>query len=265
MKLKQILTPISPHLKAPRPERDPRLAQRETPIPAPRAVPIEPEPEPDPEALKAEREGTTPAAPLPPESSAGPSPEQPESQPEQAEAPPGEETGDESAEQPGEETTEEDTFYEDLPQKKTPNWSRRLLIWLVLPVALVGAIAWLVLFILKPAPGETVTAVQPQAGTAVQRANPQPAAAKADLGPVELTLALENQTLESYLQQFQQQEIVASTNPRGIFVNSVFIPEGSPVNPRFGLILVQVEPSPEGTLIDLVDADRQPYRIALSR
>lgn len=248
LKLKQILTPISPHLTAPRPEADPRLEKKVSIKPAPRAVPIEPEPEPE---IPLESHDGAPGEEAGPPLPLAPGDEQ---------APPGEDPEEQEAED--NESPEEAEGVEPVGADK--KWTKRLVVWMAVPVLLVAAIAWLALVILKPPesephPGKTVTRqVLQNAANASSKGS-----ANANVSPVELTLALEKQTVESYIEQLKKQEIIPSEKPRGIYINSVFIPEGHPLNPNLGLSLMQVELSPQGALIDLQDQANATYRIAL--
>jgi hypothetical protein len=252
LKLKQILKPLSPHLTAPRPERDPRLEKKEVPKPSPQAVPVELEPEPVPEPSS--------GIPVEEESEAPPQPVQPLPPEEQ-------ETATEAEEEAGAEE-EEAADKQAGPEsggRPAPKWSRRLLLWLGAPVVLLAGIAWLLVYIFSPGEPELAAVSQEQLVAALERskAKAEGTASTADLSPVDLTLAIEGQTVDSYLEKLRRQEIIPSTQPRGIFVNSVFVPEGGILNPRLGLFLVQVEVSAYGSLIDLQDASHQSYRIAL--
>lgn len=253
LRLKKLLTPISPHLTAARPERDPRLEdlrEQKEPEEAPRAVPVEPEPEP----VK------------PPEA------EEPKPLLGDEEVP--QETVKPEYEEPAEdvEAPEPEPEPEPLPRPdelemvygRKPDWRKRLVLWLGAPVLILAAIVYLVTVLLDPFGQSPESSPPAGAGTAGMAGAPlRESTPSSAISPLELSIVLENLNLAGYLDQLRRQELVPSETPRGLYVNSVFIPEGSLINPRLGLTLAYVEISPVGFLFDLQDAEGTPYRVAI--
>jgi hypothetical protein len=265
LKLKQILTPLSPHLTAPRPERDPRLEKKEPPIPTPKAVPIEPEPEPEPEPESALGTGTAPAGDSVEGAEAPPAaPREIESSPatpEELGLPPEEETGKEET-VPVEAAEEESV--EPVAQKTAQPAKRgkkRLLI-LLLPVVIVVAILALLQYLFDPL-GLKIEPIAelPDPGLVRQVAQPKQQEESSNAGSKELADSLEGQSMEDYLGRLKSLPMTLSDNPKGIFIGSVFFNEGSMVNPELDLKLRSI--LPDASAIVLVDGSGNTYRIAL--
>jgi hypothetical protein len=91
--------------------------------------------------------------------------------------------------------------------------------------------------------------------------------AQAEIGPTEegglsgKPLEETRTSLQGFLNALQEQPLTASTSPRGVFINSVFIPEGMPLDKRVGVIfsslLIEdgkafiIVSSPDGTKLTL--------------
>lgn len=71
--------------------------------------------------------------------------------------------------------------------------------------------------------------------------------------------------LQAYLDRLEAHRLIPSANPRGIFVDTVFIPEGAVLDPRIGLILSAVTESNDGTRVLLTSEDGSPVEITLTR
>ena len=256
LKLKQILTPLSPHLTAPRPETDDRLTKKDSFTPSPKAVPIAPEPELTEEELAAREkaggimaEGTSPQIETTP-----PTPEELGLQPDEA---PGEER--KAAEPDGEERKKPEPKKAPAPSRKPK--SRKLALTLVLPVILLAAIAFLVNSLFDPL-GLKIQPIErlPDLTLSKKAAESKvPTAGESDSS--QLLDALELETVEEYISLLEEKAVLAGAGAGGLFINAVYYRTGAVVNPRHGLSLVSVDGDSQTILLE--DAAGQAYRIAM--
>jgi hypothetical protein len=256
LKLKQILTPLSPHLTAPRPERGERIEkEKKAFIPSPEAVPVEPEPEPTPEELASLDTG---APPPPTKPEAGP-PREIETSP-----PTDEELGLTDGETPQETAPQSDSPE---PQKKNPVQkpapkakARKLVFALLVPVILIIAILALVQYLFDPL-GLKIKPIEELPDLALADAKPLATTnlLEESQGSEDLLENLENQELASYLSVLKTRQIFPSSNPKGIFIDSVLFTEGDRLNPYMGLDLVEIDL--EAGSFRLEDQSGQSYSI----
>jgi len=90
----------------------------------------------------------------------------------------------------------------------------------------------------EPAP---IPAAPPPASAADAPAAGRAAPATADTVASPAMPAESPQSLHEFLQVLRQSRLVASSSPRGLFVGTIFIPEGALVNPELGISLESVE------------------------
>lgn len=237
--LKQLLKPLSPHLKVEQTEKDDRFKEFKPRMEIPRAVPIDPEPElapherpPSPDGTPLDMLGTEPGLGGQSLPAHGIEPH----------------TGreltlqknrvHESVEPPEEEQENEEM--EELVSTPAPKPGRFRKI--ALPVAAVLAAVAAIQYFLDPL-GLSIDPIKPAKPVVVEQAEQVGAETEmpASMAPVALSLELDNITVESFLGLLEKQVIIASEQPRGAIIDSVFYPEGSKVNPELGLVLSSVE------------------------
>lgn len=90
---------------------------------------------------------------------------------------------------------------------------------------------------------------------------PKEAIPRDDSGLAGTPLEVGRTSLQNFLNALQEQPLTASTSPRGVFVDSVFIPEGMPLDKQAGVIFSGLEiegnqayivvTSPDGTKLTL--------------
>jgi hypothetical protein len=255
LKLKQILTPLSPHLTAPRPEADKGVQKKKAFKPSPKAVPVEPEPEPTPEELESSTTDSLKPVPAPEAST----PREIETSP-----PTDEELGLEK-EEASEEPPKKEQAGKPAAKKAAPApkpKARRLVFALLIPVVLLAAILLLVHYLFDPF-GLKIKPIEelPDVSLIRETAQPAPSIEPRDAGSALLLDALEEQTIEGYLANLQRQRIFVCSNPKGIFIDSVLFTEGTPINPQLGLELAEVDM--EGDSFSLQDGTGQSYRLDL--
>ena len=136
LKLKQILTPLSPHLKAPRPKVEKRVESKTAYKPSPKAVPVEPEPELTPEELAAREK-------IMPPGESKESPEGESSPPVEGESSPEEDTADSQEEPNAEESGEVEPAKKPAATPAAPGTRRRPTTGSRPPGRVRGATSWL--------------------------------------------------------------------------------------------------------------------------
>ena len=266
LKLKKILTPLSPHLKAPREERDPHRQNPKSFHPSPQAEPVEPE-EPVLERPRAE--------PLPLYEIEPPRPEElnphlPEAGIESGAGEWGEgapeEPSPEEEREAAEAEEEEEAEEPAAPPRRGPSPRRRGLQF-ALGVILLAAAAFLALRVFSPFGGSSETVPMKNAATDRSRtaATGGTGTPYGDLEPIDLLVQMESETAEEYINRLQKEPIFPAREPRGIFIDRVFFPEGSSLNPKLGIRLTGIEFSGRETTITLQDSESNPYTIAVNR
>lgn len=260
LKLKQLLTPLSPHLTAPRRDRDPRLDKKEAPVPTPHAVPIKPEPEPEP----APSEGPVAAEGAEPGAVEAPAaPREIETSPptrEELGLPP-EEEGENAPAEPSEKPEEAAKKAVRKPAPPARRGKKGLLI-LLLPVIIVAAILFLAQYLFDPL-GLKIEPIEelPDPSLVRRTAEPEAPEPSTNAGSRELADAIEDQSLADYLARLEGLGLTVSDNPEGLFIGSVFFQEGGMINPELGLQLQSI--LPEASVVVLADRSGNTYRIAL--
>jgi hypothetical protein len=71
--------------------------------------------------------------------------------------------------------------------------------------------------------------------------------------------------LQAYLQRLQTHRLIPSDSPKGVFVDSVFVPEGAMLDPRTGLTLSAISESTDGAALILTQGDGPSISIPLNR
>lgn len=221
--------------------------------PVPEAQPFEePEEAPPPDDLKTVMEAPPAEASTPPppemegppaESAAAPPPTQPP-----PESSPGTPPAQEAAPEPSEEVAK--------PEKKKVSRVRKLIAGLAF-VAVFCLVAMLGIAYFNPF-GPDLAPIQPSRLPVTPEVN-QPVEAQAIQGPAldSGSLAAEDsqQALQRYLERLQSHRLAPSVSPRGIFVDSIFVPEGAVLDPRLGLTLSAVSIGDNGNTITLMPAE----------
>jgi len=138
-------------------------------------------------------------------------------------------------------------------KSKKPASPLRRLAFILIPAALL-AIVLIILYQIFDPFGDELASIKPQfqpeitEPAADQEALPEP---ETGLAVSEIPFEDENLSLQSFVSLFQKQRLVGSNSPRGLFVDSVFIPEGAPVNPELGIILSQISTDSIATVVTL--------------
>lgn len=256
LRLKQILTPLSPHLTAPRPDADERATNKKAFTPSPKAVPIEPEPELTEEELAARESagGAKAAGPVPEIETSPPTPEEL-----------GLEPGQESTGEPGR-GQQPDQARKKTAKKKSPATqpkprSRKLVLALAVPAVLLLAIVFLVNYLFDPL-GLKIQPIEelPDLTTLQQPAQTQ-AEETLYSDSNQLMESLEEETFADYLSRLEESAMLVAAEPEGLFINAVYFREGMIINPRYGLALVSVEE--QGKVALLEDGEGNSYRISM--
>ncbi|MGA1204936.1 MAG: hypothetical protein ACO3ZW_03880 [Opitutales bacterium] len=268
LKLKQILTTPGPHLTAKRAPRDPRLEKILPAIEIPHAVPIDPDPEDElprgQEGLPGQKGTNLPQLnPNAPAGQPGAQSTDSQGQPTIPEAHSGETEGT-TAEEPGPAGDGDQAPGEDvaLVSAEEPGKSRRfgLLVSVILIAALLGGIQYFLDPLgLTEEPALATPVAKPQAKVDESSEDETPA----KLAPVVLSMELENLSVETFMEQLRTRRVLPSENPRGIIVDSVFIPAGGILNPTLGITLEGVESSAEGALMVISDPAGNLFQIPL--
>jgi hypothetical protein len=71
------------------------------------------------------------------------------------------------------------------------------------------------------------------------------------------------QSLREFLQALRQSRLVPSSSPRGLFVDTVFIPEGALVNPDLGISLASVQFGNDRVIVLFSRPEEEPIPIHL--
>lgn len=140
-------------------------------------------------------------------------------------------------------------------------------LFLLLAIGLILILgAGLLLMVLNPF-GEKLTPIEKSAS------EPQPAipaAAPIDEReaappppPLEETLAKTSASIQAFMETLQTRRLRPSDVPKGLFVDTVFVPEGATLNPDLGLILDSVEKRNEQTVLWFRDAEDLPISLTL--
>jgi hypothetical protein len=247
LKLKTILTPLSPHLTAPRPEEDARLGKKKTFHPSPKAVPVEPEPELTPEELADLKAGKLLSEETSSDSSTPPVPH--------PDFGPDEEASGEFPEEPQPAKSKKP----EAPAPTQPK-SRKLILALVVPAVIIVAILLLLNFLFDPF-GFKIAPIEQLPDLAVIQQTKNSGAAEVDplTEAPQVLVNLELGTVEDYMEQFKGRKLILSSTPEGLFVDSVFYEAGASINPQHGLVLESILPEEKVCLIK--DASGLSYRI----
>ncbi|MEX0332255.1 MAG: hypothetical protein AB3N64_12615 [Puniceicoccaceae bacterium] len=255
LKLKQILTPLSPHLTAPRPDAPESVPKKKSFTPSPKAVPIEPEPEltEDELAARASAGGPKVEAPSPEIESSPPTPEELGLQP-----------GDEQEGQPpaGEEKPAADQKTK-VAKKAAPAKpkARKLVVALLVPVVLLAAIAYIINSLFDPF-GLKIAPIEQLPDLALKQQTPDTKSLSTDESDSNQLLdAIEMESIDGYLALLEEQTVLAASSHNGLFINAVFYRSGAVLNPRYGLKVVSVDGDSQSVLLE--DAEGQSYRIAM--
>ena len=234
LKLKQLLTPLSSHLKVEKSDRDDKFDEFRPRMEIPRAVPIDPEPELAPH----ERPPSPDGAPLGPgQGHYGPDglpipPAGMGSIPGQQDQSMG--ITEESATEDTEDEMEE---LVSAPGEK-PGLLRKIGLPLIALLIVIGAIQ----YFFDPL-GLSIEPISPTGPVVLSESAKAPVeeAMPASMAPVTLSLELDKVTVESFLELIGKQVILSSERPHGAIIDSVFYPEGSTINPGLGLFVSSVK------------------------
>lgn len=130
---------------------------------------------------------------------------------------------------------------QEVKEPKSP--LKRLLIILI-PAA-VAAGALLILNQIFDPFGDEFTRIQPtdqpisnnqiEEATSIPKETEQSALAVSDIPEASKTISA-----AAFVEAIKKQRLIASAKPKGLFIGSVFIPEGQPINPETGLVLSSV-------------------------
>jgi len=85
-------------------------------------------------------------------------------------------------------------------------------------------------------------------------AAPQEPASGTASAPVPDVPAEPPTTAEAYLKVLRGQRLMLSGNPRGVFINAVFYPEGGMLHPQFGLAIGQIQLDGPVPMVEVLDA-----------
>ena len=247
LKLKPLITPLSPHLQAPH-EKALKASSEDRPrMVIPHAVPIDPEPD------------LAPHEKPPPEEIDGAGEL---ADPEGGQTAPAETAPDGEATTPGlDEAAPEDEMVELVAhERKRTNW----LLVAGLPVVPLLAIGWLVNYLFDPLGLKEEPALPPARTAVAKPQTPQREPIAENLAPVVLSLELEETSLETYLAQLQQQRVRITRNPRGVIIAGVFYQEGEAIHPGFGLFVQRVEGDQENGFVEIIGPEDQLYRVPVN-
>ncbi|HSH09602.1 MAG TPA: hypothetical protein VK995_04405 [Oceanipulchritudo sp.] len=247
LKLRKILTPLSPHLKAQLTQGDDGKERKDPRLEIPRAVPMEIEPELPPPPP--EQKMTAPT---------GPGFDQPLPDPvADAQA---QETEAEPLEEPENKGEVEGEIEAGGAKEAIRSFSFRRISKLLAPVALAIAGLFIVNYLFDPF-GLQLEPIKPMSSPLLPKGDSRNEQTNAPqkISGIDLYVMLDKQSLDEYLKSLQNQKIYPSDDPVGIFIGAAFIPLGSSVNPSFGLILKGIEK----TEAVLEDEYLTEYRIAL--
>ncbi|MEX0325453.1 MAG: hypothetical protein AB3N33_05130 [Puniceicoccaceae bacterium] len=256
LKLKQILTPLSPHLTAPRPETPESAPKKKAYTPSPKAVPVEPEPEltEDELAARASAGGPKVVAPSAEIETSPPTPEELglKAEEEQAEQPATEEGN-----QPQAEKKTKAAKKAAPPKPK----ARKVVLALLVPVVLLAAIAYFVNSLFDPL-GLKIQPIEQLPDLALKPQSPEAKSLSTEASDSSQFLdAIEKESIEDYLTLLEEQAVLAASSQDGLFINAVYYRSGAVLNPRYGLTLVSIDGDSESILLE--DAEGQSYRIAM--
>jgi hypothetical protein len=148
-------------------------------------------------------------------------------------------------------------------RKKTPSrFPLKAVVYGAIPVVLIAGMV----FLLRPfftsgkeTPSETVSAPEiPEARlpdpVSSEREDPLPAIT--EMPPESVTPATE---LQAFLQRLGNSTLILSRNPEGLFVDSVFFPEGAILNRELGLVLSRISLDSENPGIRLISSDGETF------
>ncbi len=255
MKLKHLMSPLSPHIKKVR-ESEGESKSNKPSIEPPSAVPIN-EPVIDkPPPVAKPMEDSVQQAPQPP-----PGQQQPDGTPAVQTGPdesqPAGITTATEAEPSGEPEEEKESKTEKLvaaPRKKSRLLKGAILLVNVL-IILVAVQYFFDPLGLKIESFEHVNPV-------VQDDQPENSAVDSiahAIAPIESYDDLEAISVESFVGQLGDAQIVASASPEGVIINSIFYPVGSTLNPLLGMRVEAVETTGGKSILKVVDAEGNEY------
>ena len=229
LKLKKLLTPLSPHLTAPRPDRDPRPENKES--------------------------QDVPGAGLEPE--AGESSQAQEVAEDEGAAE--DEAADSSGESDGTPVVAASGVN---PVAKPRVGTRKWLAVILVPVLLVVAMALLLDYLFDPL-GRRLEPIVPMRDVTVSQgpATPEKQVEEAGTPARALQEKLDTLPLEEYIQALEARQVFVSENPQGIFIDTVFFPVGSLVNPQLELRFLEVVKEDSGNFAEFSGPENTVYRV----
>lgn len=234
-------------------ELHPHKSDKDEPIPE--AQPYEePEEAPIPEEFrKKPTEAHPPVDPVNPDAPVSEAGEDPDTEPEAPEAEP----------QP---PTEMPVARQSIPSPEKPKASPlKRLAFILVPAAFI-AVGLILLNILLDPFGADLAPIQPRSvpeiASPVTEEPPKPGSSTG-LAVKDLPEKSETASLEAFITAFKDQPLVPSHSPVGLFVDSVFVPEGATLNPELGLVLSSVTIGDEESFALLRSASGETFPITI--
>ena len=137
---------------------------------------------------------------------------------------------------------------------------RRLALILV-PGLLLAGVLLLLNYLIQPFAGELAPIAPPVVSLPSGPARVAPAAGPVPAITTEADPALQPATAEAFLERLAELRPVASENPRGVFISSVFYPENAVLHPGLGLIIERVEWDGAGAFMRIRAADGASHQL----
>ncbi len=151
----------------------------------------------------------------------------------------------------------------EVPESRRPRQGLLRLALILIPGLLLAGMLLLLYYVLQPIAGTLepiAPATVPLAARPITLDSP---AGSGETLPADTDAGSEPPTVEAFLERLAGLERVASANPRGVFINAVFFPEETILNPALGLIVERVEWGDEGAWLHLRAGDGRRHRIAV--